>query len=71
MAKTWRDIFGVDEEINSAVANDRRNNLFTYVQDGDMPLDRAARRAGMSTAEFEDNMRNAGFTVPQRQTTLV
>ena len=69
MARTWRDIFGVDDEINTAVtiavSNDRRINLFTYVQNGDMSLPNAARNAGMSTAEFEENMRNAGFNVPQ------
>lgn len=68
MARTWRDIFR--PEIDEWIKEDRdittRNNLFTYVQDGDMPLDRAARRAGMSVAEFEESMRNAGFNVLQR-----
>lgn len=69
MARTWRDIFGIDEEIHTAVTNavnnDRRTNLFTYVQDGAMTIDYAARQANLSTAEFEENMRNAGFSVPQ------
>ena len=69
MARTWRDIFGVDEEINTAVANavnnNTRTNLFTYVQDGAMSIDYAARQANLSTAEFEEYMRNAGFNVPQ------
>ena len=69
MARTWRDIF--KPEIDEWINDDRRTNLFTYVQNGDMSLPNAARNAGMSVSEFEDNMRNAGFTVPPRQTTLV
>ena len=49
MARTWRDIFGVDQEISSAVSNTTRTNLYLYVQDGDMMLENAARRAGIST----------------------
>ena len=63
MAKTWRDIF--KPEIDEWMADNTLTNLFTYVQDGDMPIDRAARRAGMSVAEFEESMRKAGFNVPQ------
>lgn len=67
MAKTWRDIF--KPEIDEWIREDRdittRNNLFKYVQEGDMPIDRAAKRAGMSVSEFEENMRKAGFNVPQ------
>lgn len=67
MAKTWRDIFKpeIDEWIGNAVDNTTRTNLYTYVQDGDMALDRAAKRAGMSTADFAESMRNAGYKVPQ------
>ena len=65
MARTWRDIFGVDDEISTARADERRTNLYIYVQDGDMQLDRAAQRAGMSTADFSNAMANAGYTVPQ------
>ena len=51
--------------MNSAVNIDRRTNLYVYVQDGDMMLDRAAKRAGMSTADFSNAMASAGYTVPQ------
>ena len=67
MARTWREIFGVDDEINLAVANNTRTNLFTYVQDGAMTIDYAARQANLSPSEFEENMKKAGFHVPQSQ----
>ena len=60
MAKTWRDIFGVDQEINNAVssarADERRTNLYTYVQDGAMAIDYAARQANMTTDQFRQQM---------------
>ncbi|MBQ9438173.1 MAG: hypothetical protein IJU50_07550 [Lachnospiraceae bacterium] len=69
MARTWRDIFGVNEEINTAVntavENDRRTNLYVYVQDGDMMLENAARRAGITTDQFRSEMASHGYNVPQ------
>ena len=64
MARTWRDIFEVDQEINRAVttaraderANTTRINLFTYVQDGAMAIDYAARQANMTTDQFRQQM---------------
>ena len=56
MAKTWRDIFEVDQEINSARADERRTNLYTYVQDGAMAIDYAARQANMTTDQFRQQM---------------
>ena len=62
MAKAWREIFGVDEEINTAVssarADERRTNLYLYVQNGTMTVDNAARNAGISTEEFQSGMNN-------------
>ena len=71
MAKTWRDIFGVDQEINNARADERANttrtNLYIYVQDGDMRLENAARRANVSPDQFRTDMTNAGYQIPQAQ----
>ena len=73
MARTWRDIFGVDEEIsaavntavNAAVDNTTRTNLYVYVQDGDMRLENAARRAGITADQFRSEMASHGYNVPQ------
>ena len=58
MSKSILDLFReeIDEEI--------RNNLFSYVQDGAMLLDYAAKRANMTPELFADEMRKAGYTVP-------
>ena len=42
-----------------------RTNLFLYVQDGDMLIEKAAKRANMSTADFSTAMTNAGYKLPQ------
>ena len=55
----------IDERVNTAVDNTTRTNLYLYVQDGDMMLDRAAQRAGMTIADFSNAMAGAGYTVPQ------
>ena len=65
MARTWRDIFGVDEEINTAVENDRRTNLYVYVQNGTMTMDNAALNAGITTDQFRSEMASHGYNVPQ------
>ena len=67
MAKTWRDIFEVDQEISNAVSNITRTNLYIYVQDGDMRLENAARRANVSPDQFRTDMTNAGYQIPQAQ----
>ena len=69
MAKAWREIFGVDEEINSAVTtavdNTTRTIYFESVQDGQMQLNYAAKKSNMSTADFSTAMTNAGYKLPQ------
>ena len=69
MERTLRDILHVDEEINTAVhtavSDDRRNNLYIYVQDGGMSLDYAASRAGIPVDQFRAEMTDKGFRVPQ------
>ena len=73
MARAWREIFGVDEEINSAVTTARadehekttRTNLYLYVQDGAMNIDYAAKQANLSTEDFSTAMINAGYKLPQ------
>ncbi len=64
MAKTWRDIFGVDEEIE----NTTRTNLYLYVQNGTMTVDNAAKNAGISTEEFRSGMNNYINSQRQMQT---
>ena len=59
MSKTLMDILkpeidekidiAVKEAVKEAVSATVRNNLYAYVQDGDMALDRAAIKAGLST----------------------
>ena len=56
MARTWRDIFGVDAEISDAVSNTTRTNLYTYVQKGGMSIDFAASEAHMTTDQFRQQM---------------
>ena len=65
MAKTWRDIFGVDEEINNARSDERRTNLFVYVQDGAMNIDYAAKQANIPTDQFLAEMTQRGYHVPE------
>ena len=65
MARTWRDIFKVDEEIKTAINDSMRMNLFTYVQDGAMAIDHAAKQANLSTDQFRAEMADRGFRVPQ------
>ena len=67
MAKTWRDIFKpeIEEWIMEGRADEKRINLFKYVQDGVMPIDYVAQQANLSTDDFVKSMRKAGFNVPQ------
>ena len=39
--------------------------LFEYVQDGDMPLNNAAKRAGVSPENFLSEMEKRGYRVPE------
>ena len=59
----------IDERVNMAVTtavdDATRTNLFLYVQDGDMLIEKAAKRANMSTADFSTAMTNAGYKLPQ------
>ncbi|MBR1476573.1 MAG: hypothetical protein IJ608_01235 [Lachnospiraceae bacterium] len=42
-----------------------RNNLFEYVQDGDMSIECAARRSNMTQDEFRAEMAKNGYREPQ------
>ena len=42
-----------EQEKIEAINLDRRTNLYTFVQDGDMALDRAAKRAGLTPSQFD------------------
>ena len=63
MARTIFDIF--KPEIDEKIKEDRRQMLYEYVQDGDMDLDKAARRIGMSPDDFTQHMTEAGYSVPK------
>ena len=71
MTYAWMDIFKpeIDEKINAAVAEEHKrtvtNMLFEYVQDGDMPLNNAAKRAGVSPEIFSSEMEKRGYRVPE------
>ena len=52
------------EGVKEGAKNATINNLYLYVQDGDMPLDRAAKRAGLDTGAFLAAMKSAGYTAP-------
>ena len=71
MARTLMDLLKpeIDEKIGlavrDAVTEDRRQMLYEYVQDGDMALDKAARRIGMSPDDFTQHMTEAGYSVPK------
>ena len=55
----------IDVVVKDAVNNDRRTNLYLYVQDGAMNIDYAAKQANLSTADFSTAMTNAGYKLPQ------
>lgn len=67
MAKTWREIFKpeidewIGDAVNAAVNNNTRTIYFESVQDGEMRIDYAARKSGISVADFTDSMRNQGI----------
>ena len=42
-----------------------RDNLYIYVQDGGMNPEYAAKRAGMTVAQFLSEMESKGYKVPQ------
>ena len=67
MVKSLLDIVKpeVDEIVQNTVNTATRNNLYLYVQDGNMAIDTAARYAGLSTADFTARMAEAGYTVPK------
>ena len=49
-----------------AAQNERVNSLFTYVQDGDMLLSRAAKRMNMTDEQFKTTMIDHGYKVPEQ-----
>ena len=69
MARTWRDIFGVDDEINTAVADTTRTIYFSLVQDGDLTIDRAAQKSGMTTDQFRQQMEEYNRTHSSQEQT--
>ena len=62
-----RDVFMelLQPQIDERMRDRDRTNLYTYVQDGDMMLENAARRAGLTEEQFRTEMTNHGYRVPQ------
>ena len=54
------------EKLDNLVKLARMNDLFVYVQDGDMPLSKAAKRMNLTEKEFKAEMQKRGFTPPVR-----
>ena len=73
MERTIFDIFKpeIDAKIDWAVKNavsktaseTRHNMLYELVQDGDLTLGKAAKRIGMTPAEFSQHMKEAGYAI--------
>ena len=75
MKNAWMNIFEpeINEKVDTAVtiarADERKTVYFTLVQDGDLTLERAAEKSGMSTDEFTRSM-NAYFKTRNAATTV-
>lgn len=54
-----------ERSIQEAKEEARRNDLFEFVQDGDMKIERAAERANKTVDEFIADMKSHGYSVPQ------
>ena len=73
IAKTWRKIFKpeidewIGDAVNAAVNNNTRTIYFESVQDGEMRIDYAGRKSGVSVMDFTDSMRKARYKIPQRE----
>ena len=63
MDKTIFDIF--KPEIDAKSNQARKNDLYEYVQDGDLSLDTASKRMGLTPSAFSRQMAEAGYTVPK------
>ena len=63
MERTILDIF--KPEVDAKIREAERNNLFRYVQNGDMALDRAATYVGISPSDFILRMTEAGYSAPK------
>ena len=66
-ASAWMDFFKpeIDEKINEKVNESRQKDLFEYVQDGDMALEKAAARSNQSIEDFIVDMKRHGYKVPE------
>ena len=66
MAKDVLEFFKpeIDLVVKEAKTEGWQRAFYGLVQDGDMPLDRAAKKTGMSPSAFTARMVEAGFTVP-------
>ena len=63
MSGVLREI--MKEDIANAWQEGRLATLYESVRDGDMRLDRAARRVGQEPSLFAANMRKAGYPLPE------
>ena len=56
----------LEPQVNARIVDATTNNLYKYVSDGVMPVDYAARERGISRDVFINNMRSAGYNLPQQ-----
>ena len=58
----------IEKEKADERENTTRTIYFTLVQDGDLTIERAAQKSGMSTNDFSESMKSAGFKLPKATT---
>ena len=51
----------IGDAVNAAVNNNTRTIYFESVQDGEMRINYAARKSGVSVADFTESMRKGGY----------
>ena len=71
MERTILDLFKpeidrrIDEAVTQTETRTTQKLLYEFVQDGDITIDRAAMKAGLTRADFTSRMTEAGYIIPQ------
>ena len=56
---------GVVQEIRQGIEQGRKKEVFDSVRDGDYSVERGAEKLNLSVAEFEKQMDEAGYQIPE------